>query len=344
MNYIFFLFLFKALCIETLHSIGLSMFLLIVLPSFEPISACMLCFSVSIVPAILKAALSTEETRSNRMGISRVIDFLAVIFQLSSQGLWIYYVYIAIGSTNSQSVTLMVLVPLSLIMMSVSWWENFVNYPKPEGNTSFYIGKGASILEQLKENMETHREKVGIIVNLWKIIIMIILMPCFVYGVFCKSHDNCIKVFFFQHVPAELRYVSNATVTDTRNFGKNCISYLPFIVSIVNILSNLICFKFAKAACKILAQRPCFALPVILSTPVVVGIILGIYSRSINITFGKCTLLFPVWTDRDGNIFRDIRDTYWVAIVAGVLGYVSYIIVTNHVWYPVKIKLLTTDR
>lgn len=304
----------------------------------------MLSFSVSIVPAILKTAFVKEEIGSIRIGISRVIDFLTLIFQLCSQGLWIYYVYIAIGSTNSQSVTLMVLVPLSLIFMSVSWWENFVNYPKPDSDTPSFLRKRPMILEQLKENMDTHREKVGIIVNLWKIIIMIILMPCFVYVVFCKSHDNCIKVFFFQHVPAELRYVSNANVTNTRNFGKNCISYLPFIVSIVNILSNLICFKLAKAACKILAQRLCFALPVILSTPAVVGIILGIYSRSINITFGKCTLLFPVWTDQDGNIFRDIRDTYWVVIVAGVLGYVSSIIVTNHVWFPLRIKLLTTDR
>lgn len=157
----------------------------------------MLSFSVSIVPAILKTAFVKEEIGSIRIGISRVIDFLTLIFQLCSQGLWIYYVYIAIGSTNSQSVTLMVLVPLSLIFMSVSWWENFVNYPKPDSDTPSFLRKRPMILEQLKENMDTHREKVGIIVNLWKIIIMIILMPCFVYVVFCKSHDNCIKVFFF---------------------------------------------------------------------------------------------------------------------------------------------------
>lgn len=311
------------------------MFLLVVLPSFEPISGCILSFSVAIVPAILKTAFVKEEI---------VIGFWTLIFQLCSQGLWIYYVYIAIGSTNSQSVTLMVLVPLSLILISVSWWENSVNYPEPDSDTPCYYGKRVTILEKLKKNMDTHREKVGIIVNLWKIIIMIILMPCFLYVVFCKSHDNCIKVFFFQHVPAELRYVSNANVTNTRNFGKNCISYLPFMVSIVNILSNLICFKLAKAACKILAQRLCFVLPVMLSTPAVVGIILGIYSRSINITFGKCTLLFPVWTDQDGNNFRDIMDTYWVVIAAGVFGYVSSIIVTNHVWFPSRINRLTTDR
>lgn len=45
--------------------------------------------------------------------------------------------------------------------------------------------------------MDMYREKVGIIVNLWKIIIIIILMLCFVYVVFCKFYDNCIKVFFF---------------------------------------------------------------------------------------------------------------------------------------------------
>lgn len=276
-----------------------------------------------------------------RICITRGVNILAVIFQFGSQGLWIYYVYIAIGSIDSQTVTLMVLLPISLTLVSVTWWENFVNKHKPDRNTSCNCEKGASNLK-----MDTHKEKVGVLVNLWKIIITIVLMPCLVYGIFCQSRDTCIKVFFSHHGPAELRYISNASMTDNRNFGKDCISYVPFIVSIVNIFSNLICFKFAKAACKILAQKFCFALPVLLSTPVVIGIILGIYSGSIDLTFGKCTLPFPVWIDRehDRDVFTDIKDTYWVVIIAGVLGFVSTIIVTNHIWYPEKKMLLTTDR
>lgn len=301
----------------------------------------MLCFSASLFPAILKTILEREEVKSMRICISRGVNILAVIFQFGSQGLWIYYVYIAIGSIDSQTVTLMVLLPISLILVSVTWWENFVNKHKSDRDTSSNCEKGASNLK-----MDTHKEKVGVLVNLWKIIIMIVLMPCLVYGIFCKTRDTCIKVFFFHHGPAELRYISNASMTDNRNFGKDCISYVPFIVSIVNIFSNLICFKFAKAACKILAQKFCFALPVLLSTPVVIGIILGIYSSSIDLTFGKCTLPFPVWIDRehDRDVFTDIKDTYWVVIIAGVLGFVSTIIVTNHIWYPEKKILLTTDR
>lgn len=256
------------------------------------------------------------------------VNILAVIFQKFSYFLWIYYVFIAIGSIDSQTVTLVVLLPISLVLVSVTSFENFVNKPKPNCEK------------------DTHKEKVGVLVNLWKIIITMVLMPCLVYGIFCKTRDTCIKVFFFHHGQAELRYISNASMTDNRNFGKDCIAYVPFIVSIVNIFSNLICFKFAKAACKIRAQKFCFALPVLLSTPVVIGIILGIYSRSIDLTFGKCTLPFPVWIDREHvrDVFIDIKGTYWVVIIAGALGFVSTIIVTNHIWYPVKKILLTTDR
>lgn len=306
----------------------------------------MLSFSASLVPAILNTTLVNEENKSMRVGISKLLNTIAVTVQFTSQGLWIYYVYIAIGSIDSQSVTLMALLPISLILVSVNWWENFVNIPKPGCNTSCHCRKGASILKRLKENMYTHKEKVGVLLNLWKIIITIVLMPCLVYGIFCKTHDNCIKVFFFHHWRAELRYITNASLTDNRDFGKDCISYIPFIVSVVNIFSNLMCFIFAKAACKILAQKMCFALPVILSTPVVVGMILGIYSRKIDLTFGKCTLPFPVWIDQeqDRDIFKDIKDTYWVVIIAGIFGFVSSIIVTNYVWFPVKKILLTTDR
>lgn len=97
-----------------------------------------------------------------------------------------------------------------------------------------------------------YKEKVGVLLNLWKIIIMIVLMLCFVYGIFCKIYDNCIKVFFFYYWRVELRYISNVLLIDNRDFGKDCILYIFFIVLVVNIFFNLMCFIFVKVVCKIL--------------------------------------------------------------------------------------------
>uniref|UniRef100_K1Q406 chitin synthase n=1 Tax=Magallana gigas TaxID=29159 RepID=K1Q406_MAGGI len=274
--------LLAALCIETLHSIGLSIFVLVVLPSFEPISACLLCLSVSLVPAVLKTIYpertlkKVDESEKGRLRTARVVNSLAVIFQLGSIVLWTYYVYIAIGSVNSQSITLMVLVALSPILVSLTWWENFVKQAKFKNKSSDTDG-GTSALMRLKLNMRRHRVKVGLFVNLWKIIITLIVMPTLVFGVFCENGNACIDAFFFQN------------------------------------------------------ER---------------GLILGLYSRTIDISFGKCILPLAEWRDKnqDPTILFDIIDTYWVVISAGALGYFSFLLVTNHVWSPSKERLIATDR
>lgn len=329
-----------------------------VLPSFEPVSACLLCLSVSLVPAVLKTVYPERtlkkvgESEKGRLRTARVVNSLAVIFQLGSLILWTYYVYVAIGSVDSRSVTLMVFVALSPILVSVTWWENFVKQAKFKSKSSDTDGE-TSALMRLKLNMRRHRVKVGVIVNLWKIIFTLIVMPTLVFGVFCDNGNACIDAFFFQNKIGQLRYISNANMTDTRIFydldklgQKGCISYFPFMISMANILSSVICFKLAKAACKILAQKLCFALPVVLSTPVVIGLILGLYSRTIDISIGKCILPLAEWKDKnqDPTILFDIIDTYWVVIAAGALGYFSFLLVTNHMWSPSKERLIATDR
>ena len=313
----------------------------------------MLCLSITFVPAVLKTIYpertlkKIEESEKGRLFSARIVNFLAMICQLGSIGLWVYYVYIAIGSLNSQSITLMVLVAVSPILVSLTWWENFVKQAKSKSKESSSLDDESSWLMRLKLNMRRHRVKIGLLVNLWKIIVTLIATPNLLLGIFCENGDACIKAFYFQDEDAaRLRYITNATMKTEKHFGKDCIDYFPYMVSVANILSNIICFKFAKAACKILAQKLCFALPVVLSTPVVIGLILSLYSQTLGISFGKCYLPMPIWKNEneDPTILFDIIDTYWVVIAAGALGYFSFLLVTNHVWSPSKERLIATDR
>ena len=313
----------------------------------------MLCLSITFVPAVLKTIYpertlkKIEENEKGRLFSARIVNFLAMICQLGSIGLWVYYVYIAIGSLNSQSITLMVLVAISPILVSLTWWENFVKQAKSKSKESSALDDDSSWLMRLKLNMRRHRVKVGLLVNFWKIIVTLIATPNLLFGIFCENGDACIKAFYFQDEDAaRLRYITNATLKTEKYFGEDCIHYFPYMVSVANILSNIICFKFAKAACKILAQKLCFALPVVLSTPVVIGLILSLYSQTLGISFGNCFLPMPIWTNQneDPTILFDIIDTYWVVIAAGALGYFSFLLVTNHVWSPSKERLIATDR
>jgi hypothetical protein len=175
----------------------------------------------------------------------------------------------------------------------------------------------------------------------------LIVMPIAIYGISCKDGSNCIDILFYRtKSEAELRNIFNTNMTDDRNFGNNCISYFPFMISMANILSNIICFKIGKAACKIVAQKLCFALPLVLSTPAAIGIFLGFYTQTTIFNFGSCLTPLPVWKnkDEDPTVLFNIIDTYWVVIAAGALGYFSLLLVSNHVWSPSKERLIATDR
>lgn len=40
--------------------------------------------------------------------------------------------------------------------------------------------------------------RIGIIINLWKIILIFFVMFVFLFGVSCKDGDVCIKIIFFE--------------------------------------------------------------------------------------------------------------------------------------------------
>ncbi|XP_048773867.2 chitin synthase chs-1-like isoform X2 [Ostrea edulis] len=335
--------LLAVVCLESLHSIGLCIFTLVVLPSFDPLTACVVCFSISLVPGILKVIFPSGERKdnassSNHFYGARIVSTFAVLCQIGSIGLWSYYVFC---SKTSNSVLLMALAILSSILVSFSWWENFVS--QSESSSMFS-------LSNLKKNMKKERVRIGIISNLWKIILTIVIMPSLLIGAGCENGTACIKTFFFHSVgKAEFNLTDSTNFTVDGQYGKDCVSYLPFIISMVNVLSNIICYKCVKIASKIMAQKLCFALPIIISTPAVLGIFFGIYSNSkrLNVGTENCVIFpLPHWFNEnaDPSLLFDYAENYWPALLAGFLGFLSFLLISNHIWSPNEERLITTDR
>lgn len=48
------------------------------------------------------------------------------------------------------------------------------------------------------KNMRREKVRIGIIINLWKIILIFFVMFVFLFGVSCKDGDVCIKIIFFE--------------------------------------------------------------------------------------------------------------------------------------------------
>jgi hypothetical protein len=198
-----------------------------------------------------------------------------------------------------------------------------------------------SWFSNLQKNIKRERVRIGIIANLWKIILTIVIMPSILIGAGCENGGACVKTFFFQSVgKAEFMLTDSTNFTIDGQYGKDCTPQLPFIVLMVNILSNIICFKCVKVASKIMTQRLCFALPIVISTPVVLGVFLGMYSKVLNLGSANCIFPLPYWLNGPSSLF----ECYWSALTAGLLGFLSFLVISSHIWSPNKERLISTDR
>lgn len=347
---------FQALILESLHSVGLCIFVLVVLPSFDPLTACAVSFCICPIPGILKIVFPLREHDDisklpTRIHVARVLNILAFAGQIASICLWAYYIYC---SETSNSLILISLVILSPFLISISWWENFVPQSSTERvKTSLKYTKTESKVPwifRFKKNMRREKVRIGIITNLWKIILTLLVMPALLFGTSCKDGDACIKTIFFESSgKAEINIVyTNLTFETTKK--DSCYSFLPFVVSIMNVMSSVICYKCVKSASKILAQKLSYAIPVVLSTPVVIGLFWGIYSELITLKIGTdaktCVIPLPVWTSKNydpSSMFKNMEFS-WSAVLAGLFGFLSFLMISNHIWSPDKERLIATDR
>lgn len=271
------------------------------------------------------------------MLVARLVNIIAFVLCVTSIGCFCFYIYYTQGST-----LLMILTALCPVFISLSWWENFARQGDKES-----MG-----IPKLKRKLRQCKTKISILTNLWKLILNYGVLPSLVFGANCEAGTNCIHMFFlqFEESPDTIKfntylYPGDAVLSDSRPFNKivNCIKDLPFIFALVNIASSIVCFKVGKAACKVLAQRAAFSLPLVLSTPVTIALVLGFYSQSAVLNIYGCYTPFPAW-DGDATTIMDIINWYWPVLAGGIAAFFSLLLITNHIWSPGKERLVSTDK
>ncbi|KAL3854141.1 hypothetical protein ACJMK2_013419, partial [Sinanodonta woodiana] len=317
--------LLLAIAVETLHSIGLLLFVFVILPNTNPLSGALLCLNICHIPSVLgfiflRDGDANTDTARNRL--LRRLKLLAIILiSLASHALWIYHIY-----AGSESPGLLGIYLCCPILISASWWENFV----PQGD------KSSRGFQKLKWSLRRRRTKISFIANIWKLLLSIGI-PAAIFGIDCENGSSCFNVFFFQDKNATLSSgtIGISKLMDFRTFGA-CNSLLPLILAGVNILSSAVCYKMSAVACKILAQPPSFALPLALTTPVTVAFVMGIYSRRSLTIFSDCVLNFPMW---DGDY-----DIAWEVITAGIMSYLAFMLLTTHIWVSSNERMQREDK
>lgn len=204
---------------------------------------------------------------------------------------------------------------VSVLCVSVKYWENFLRM----GNEK------STLLPRIKFEYQRGRTKVTCIANLWKITLTFIVV--IVIFAFRATDSTAGFKSLFDNGSSMLR-----TVFGERVLGDDltCQMKVPFIVAIVNILCEYLCYKAAKTSCVIYSQKPCFSFPVYFLPIVTTFTLVGLMSRPDILKFDSCDLLFSEWCLTNGVV--KLGDKCFLLVIAFVLLYISIGLITRHVW------------
>ncbi|XP_067668564.1 chitin synthase chs-2-like isoform X1 [Haliotis asinina] len=318
--------------VEIIHSIGLCVFVFLVLPNVDPLLGFFVTFSVAVIPAIFRiferkeqngnADTGNDSTQSTAMKVVKgVLNCVLAVVHITTVALWALRTY-----TQQDNITNAILLPVSLVLISVTWWENYVS--------------GIKGLATIRRNIREQRVKIDLITSVIKIITTLVVPAV----IFAPGGDDCAATFFLTKKNATgCSIYGTMTLEDVRDATSSCSAQLPFLVAAVCILCSAVCYGMSKACCKVRAQIPCFSVPMLFSTPVTFGLILLSYSVSnINGQFLGCSFEWVQPIPEFSDFLLQFTVDYWIPI--GVFGYITLFCIVDHIWHPSDERLARTYR
>lgn len=107
---------FQVFIIETLHTIGIAILLLFILPEIDVVKGAMLMNAMCIVPGILTAF--TRDQTDSRYTIKILLDVLAVSAQATAFVVW----------PLLDDSPILWSIPVACVFVSLGWWENYISH------------------------------------------------------------------------------------------------------------------------------------------------------------------------------------------------------------------------
>ncbi|XP_032785589.2 chitin synthase chs-2 [Daphnia magna] len=202
------------------------------------------------------------------------------------------------------------MLPLSLFLISLGWWENHVDKDAPIG----FIKS----LGRIKEKMKKTRHFIQMFVSLWKLLVFLctmLILTSVVLPEGCTTDAN-LSSFLFVIKQGLHQFWSSAIPLDWMS---------PFYIFLIQSSTSLLFYLFGTFACKIGAQRYCFALPVVLITPVLIS----------TLTMAHFNIVdpFPAY------ISFGIDNGHHQPMILLALSFILFLSqtwITLHIWEPVE--------
>ncbi|KAF8781911.1 Chitin synthase chs-2 like protein [Argiope bruennichi] len=322
--------------VETLSTIGLCLLVFVVLPDLDVIKAAMLTNCVCFVPAVMSLLARNSEEAKRPLKI--VFDMMAIVFQGSALAVW--------PVTESGPNTWCI--PLSVVLVSMRWWENYLDKKSPIS----LIRK----LSVIKDDLRKSRYFTYVFMSMYKMVLIL----CAMFGFLHLTMENATLIFkgfslSFRSHPIQVQQirrtillanmpdVPTASPLDEQVFITSE-AMAPIHVALIQISAALICYVFAKFACKICIQGFSFAFPISLTIPVSISMLIaacGIRTED-ECFFESFIPKYLFWTCPQGNFLQEfVSDKFaWIWL----LWLLSQTWIAVHIWTPKCERLASTEK
>ncbi|XP_062569277.1 chitin synthase chs-2-like [Saccostrea cucullata] len=310
--------------IEVLHSIGLCVLVFKLLPDLGALQRICLLSATALLPSVLKL-FSIRELQSFKPGrklgtiMMIIVDIVAIVMQMSAI-LFLLHPYFkfkpetyqpinanetqvldsGIFSELSTDLSWYFKVLLSLLLCSVSWWENFVL------DKACFSEAARQNIRKVRYELQESRPYIYIFVSFLKIAITILFARLLV-----GESIGLLKGEFWSEV---------------RDYKK--VAYFSDIIAL--IISSFVGYSAAYTSCKLQMQQISFSLPCLLSTPLFI-VLLTYYCET---SEDYISMFSTNNIDCDDEMLGD----YFYIMIFGH-WFLSIYWIGQHIWYPSQERL-----
>nr|ADR73029.1 chitin synthase [Laodelphax striatellus] len=330
---------------ESLHVIGLALFVFIVLPNLDVIKGAMLTNCVCFVPALFSLVSRntkgcTSRSEKTEVYMKAMVDVVALCAQATG-----FVVWPALEGSLRPDLWV---IPVALFCISCGWWENYVSK-----HSVFIFIKP---LWRVKDRLKRTRYFTYLFISVWKIILF---FSCTLAAVFYRG-ESISKFFtsmstgFSEHkiriteVRASYGGTSLPDLADVIPTGEiidiNAEQKTALMVLIVHIIAAYLCYIFGEFACKIVIQGFSYAFPVNLTIPVTISVLIAMCGlRQEDPCFFHGTIPDYLFFESPPIYFLNdfiSRQHAWIWLV----WLLSQTWITLHIWTPKVERLATTEK
>lgn len=141
---------------ESLHVLGMVLLMFVVLPEMDVVKAAMLTNCMCFIPAFF--GMLSHYPGEEKRALRTLLDFFCLCAQAMGFFVWPFLV----ESEHAWSV------PVSCLLVSCRWWENYVDKRSPFG----FIAR----FGRMKDDLRKSRYFLYIFISAWKVLLYFCLM------------------------------------------------------------------------------------------------------------------------------------------------------------------------